>query len=300
MSLWRWLMIEIKPVSFLSENSTIVGNFYLPKKGANEKVPGIILCHGFAGVKELLLPAYADKFAENGFAVLMFDYRGFGESEGEPGRLVPRLQIEDIKNAITFLTTQPEIDKDRIGLWGTSYGGANAIVAASNDKRVKCLCVQLTFGDGERVITAGMSVEDIGRFKEMLAKMLQKKAATGKEMMVPISKVLSDEQSKKFFQEYAANASLQIKIPYLTVFETMNHKPEAMLRSIAIPILIVGAEKDLVNPIAESHSLYQQANEPKELFVIKDATHFELYSGKYFTQAIEKELVWFKQYLLQA
>ncbi|HBY55858.1 MAG TPA: hypothetical protein DEG23_03485, partial [Coxiellaceae bacterium] len=79
---------------------------------------------------------------------------GFGGSGGEPGRLVPKLQVEDIKNAISFLSSVDEVDSGRIGLWGTSYGGANAIVAASEDKRIKCLCIQLAFGDGERCITA--------------------------------------------------------------------------------------------------------------------------------------------------
>jgi len=284
----------VKPISFLSENCKIAGNLYLPKNGVGKKIPGIVLCHGFAGVKELLIPAYAEKFAANGFAVLAFDYRGFGASDGEQGRLVPRLQVEDIKNAITFLATQVEVDEECIGLWGTSYGGANAIVVASSDSRVKCLCVQLTFGDGERVITANMSAAEVIRFKEMLAKMQSKKEQTGKEMMVPISKVLSDEQSKKFFQEYANSPSLNIKIPFLTVAETMKHKPELFLKNITIPFLIVGAEKDSVNPVTESYNLYSAAVAPKELFIIKDATHFELYSGKYFTQAIEKELAWFK------
>lgn len=291
-------MLNVKPVRFLSENCKVAGNLYLPKDSTGKKTPGIVLCHGFAGVKELLVPAYAEKFAAGGFAVLAFDYRGFGESDGERGRLVPRLQIEDIKNAITFLAMQNEVDRERIGLWGTSYGGANAIVVASNDSRIKCLCVQLTFGDGERVIAANMSAEEVVRFKEMLAKMQSKKELTGKEMMVPISKVLSDKQSRKFFQEYADNPSLNIKIPFLTVAETLQHKPEPFLKNMAIPFLIVGAEKDSVNPIAESYALYNAAAEPKELFIIKDATHFELYAGKYFTQASEKELAWFNKYLL--
>ncbi|MEI8054711.1 MAG: alpha/beta fold hydrolase [bacterium] len=288
----------VKPINFLSENCKLSGNLYLPKNSADKKIPGIVLCHGFAGVKELLVPAYAEKFATNGFAVLAFDYRGFGASDGERGRLVSGLQVEDIKSAITFLATQTEVDKERIGLWGTSYGGANAIIVAGSDSRIRCLCVQLTFGDGERVVTANMSAEEVIRFKEMLAKMQSKKDMTRKEMMVPISKVLSDEQSKKFFQEHANDPSLNIKIPFLTVAETMKHKPELSLKNITIPFLIVGAEKDSVNPITESYGLYNAAVEPKELFVIKDATHFELYSGKYFTQAIKKELAWFNKYLL--
>lgn len=89
-------------VSFLSNGSKIVGNLYRPE-GNTEELPAIVLCHGFAGVKEMLLPAYANSFCDKGYIVLAFDYRGFGESEGEPGRLDPSLQIEDIHNALDFI-----------------------------------------------------------------------------------------------------------------------------------------------------------------------------------------------------
>ena len=291
-------MVTTTSVTFLSENTQIAGTLYLPTLHAAHKAPGIILCQGFAGTKEMLLPAYAEKFAENGYAVLTFDYRGFGESSGEPGRLVPKLQIEDIKNAISFLSSLDKIDADRIGLWGTSYGGANAIVAASEDKRIKCLCVQLAFGDGERCVSANMTPEYIGKLKETLAKLYDKKESTGREMMVPISKILSDEQSEKFFQEYSDTfPALKIKIPFLTILETINYKPENYLKNLQAPILIVGAEKDLVNPISETYSLYNLALEPKELMVVNGATHFDLYKGGYLEQVVNKQISWFNKHL---
>ena len=129
-------MTKVSPVNFLSNSINISGNIYLSDLVSDKKLPGIILCQGFAATKEMLLPAYAEKFAEAGYVALTFDYRGFGESGGELGKLVPSLQIEDIKNAITYLLSLDNVDANRIGLWGTSYGGANAIVAASEDKRI--------------------------------------------------------------------------------------------------------------------------------------------------------------------
>ena len=287
-------MIATTSVTFLSENYQIAGTLYLPTLLAGHKAPGIVLCQGFAGTKEMLLPAYAEKFAKNGYVALAFDYRGFGGSGGEPGRLVPKLQVEDIKNAISFLSSVDEVDSGRIGLWGTSYGGANAIVAASEDKRIKCLCIQLAFGDGERCITA----KDISKLKETLAKLRDKKESTGKELMVPISKILSDKQSKKFFQEYSdAFPALKIKIPFLTILETINYKPENYLKNLHIPILIIGAEKDLVSPISETYSLYNLASEPKELMVASGATHFDLYKGDFLEQVVNKQISWFDKHL---
>ena len=284
-------------IHFDSAGSNIAAHLYLPES-AVKNTPAILLCHGFAGVKELLLPAFAEYFAKAGFVAMTFDYRGFGESEGEAGRLVPRLQIEDIKNAVSFLTERKEVKANCIGLWGTSFGGANAIIAASEDARVRALSVQLTFADGERVITGGMSDTEKEKFLGMIERMQQKKEKTGKEMMVPIVKVLSDEQSQAFYQRYADDFSaLKIKIPFLTVAETIKHKPVEALSKVNPPLLITAATNDSVNPVKESHALYQAANEPKELFVIEGATHYELYEGEHFEIAVTMQLEWFKCYL---
>ncbi|NLE02110.1 MAG: alpha/beta hydrolase [Fibrobacter sp.] len=286
----------IQEVQFYSEGSRISALLYLPDSSTTP-VPGIVLCHGFAGVKELLLPNFADYFSKNGYAVLSFDYRGFGGSEGEAGRIVPDYQIRDIRNAITFLQSRAEVNPDRIGLWGTSFGGANAIVAASIDNRIKCLCVQLTFSDGEQVIAGNWSPDEKNKFLDTLQKMKQKRVCTGKEMMVPIHKVLTDEQSRAFFERYVGNfPALQIKLPFLTVAETMEHKPIIALKNLKIPIHIVGAEKDSVNPPQESLRLYETASGPKKLHMV-NATHYEVYEGTLFFLVAEQQLIWFKEYL---
>lgn len=286
-----------KNVEFNSDGEKVVADLYLPGEHA-ENVAAIILCHGFAGVKELLLPSFAEHFANAGYVAMTFDYRGFGGSGGEPGRLVPALQVEDINNAISFLSARPEVDPNRIGLWGTSFGGANAIVATAEDPRVKVLSVQLTFADGERVITSGMSVEEKSKFLSTIEKMEEKKRNTGKEMMVPIVKVLSDDQSKEFYTKYVTDyPALNIKIPFLTVAETLRYKPVTSLPGVNVPILLVAATKDSVNPVSESHALYEAANEPKELFEVEGATHYEIYSGELFEVAARKQVEWFNSYL---
>ena len=256
------------------------------------------MCHGFAGVKEMLLPNFAQRFADNGYVVLTFDYRGFGESEGEPGRLRPDLQIEDILNALSFLRSHPQVDENRIALWGTSFGGANAIFAAEQDGRVQCLLVQLTFGDGERVVTRGMSEKEARDFFALIEKLQIRKMRSGKEMMVPINKVLSDPQSKQFYEDHVEQfPALRIKIPMLTVAETIQHKPEKIISRVQVPVLFIAAGKDSVNPADESTRLFQKANQPKELLMIDAATHYELYSGIFFEQAVAKQLSWLGNYL---
>ena len=286
-------------VEFYSEGSLMKGILYLPDDIEKEtKLPAILLCHGFAGVKELLLPNYGEEFSKNGFIALTFDYRGFGESEGEPGKLSPKAQVIDIRNALTFLQSLPEVDPDKLGLWGTSFGGANAIVTAAQDKRVKCLSVQLTFGDGERVITGKFTPEEKEKFKATLMKVWTKAVTQNKMMRLPVDKFLTDEQSIAFFNKTVANfPELNVKIPFFTLLETCEHKPETYLDAVDIPILIMAAEKDSVNPKEESKMLFEKAKVPKELYIVQEATHYELYEGEKFAEAVSRQVAWFNKYL---
>ncbi len=284
-------------VSFTSGNANISGHLYLPKN-KEEKFPCIVLCHGFCGVKELLLPTFAQYFSDNGFAALTFDYRGFGESGGEPGRLVPNLQIEDIQEAINYVCSLPQIDSSKIALWGTSFGGANAIVAATQTDKVRCLAVQLTFANGERVITGNLNDEQKEKFLATLEKIKTKKATTGKEMMVPIAKVLTDKQSKDFYNQYANDfPALKEKIPFLTIAETINHKPETVCDKLTVPFHITGAGKDSVNPPEETKILFDKVKSEKQLLMLDDATHYEVYEGNLFKQVAKAQKEWFKKHL---
>ena len=289
----------MKKINFNSHGSNIAALLYTPENfDANNKYPAIVLCHGFAGFKEVLLPAYAEAFAKAGYIVLNFDYRGFDESEGERGRLVPKLQIEDIHSAIDYVVGLDFVDSSKIGLWGTSYGGANAIIAAAQNDLIKCLSVQLTFGNGERVITGDMSAEEKEKFVGMIDKMLAKKEKTGKEMMVPLHKVLTDEQSKGFYERYSKEYdAFDIKIPFLTVNETMSHKPENYISDLKIPILIVASDTDSVNPVEESQILYEKANQPKELMLLEGISHYECYEGEPLKKILAKQIAWFDGYV---
>ncbi len=129
-----------RTVNSFSEESRMEGDLFLPSDlKANERRPGVVLCHGFTGVRSLILGDYAKIFAEAGFVALTFDYRGYGGSEGIRRRLIAMEQIDDIRNAISFFETLPEVDPERVGLWGTSFGGVNAPYTAAVDTRIKAV-----------------------------------------------------------------------------------------------------------------------------------------------------------------
>ncbi|MGD0291796.1 MAG: hypothetical protein ABSC63_19425, partial [Candidatus Binataceae bacterium] len=98
--------MEKRIVKFFSEGVRMEGDLFLPDGlKASERRPGIVLCHGFTGIRSVILGDYAKVFVEAGFVALTFDYRGFGGSEGTKWRLLPLEQIDDIRNAISFFET---------------------------------------------------------------------------------------------------------------------------------------------------------------------------------------------------
>jgi hypothetical protein len=106
---------------------------------------------GWCYVKELAQPHYARRFAESGIAALVFDYRGFGSSEGEPRQHIdPWAQIEDYNNALSYACSLPEVDADRAAVWGISYSGGHALIVAANDPRVRAVVSTAPLLDGWR------------------------------------------------------------------------------------------------------------------------------------------------------
>ena len=118
-------------ISFQSGGLTCRGWLYRPD-GAAGDVPAIVMSHGFSATRHMGLAPFAERFCAAGFAVLVFDYRCLGDSDGdERGRIVPQEQHDDLRAAIGFIAAQPGIDAARIGLWGTSYSGGHVLFVGS-------------------------------------------------------------------------------------------------------------------------------------------------------------------------
>jgi len=261
--------------------------------------PVIILCHGFCGIQEILLPAFAEAFTQAGYATVTFDYRGFGDSEGERGRLVPAMQIADILSVIAWAKDQPALDPDRIGLWGTSFGGCHVFGAAANNPDVKCIVSQLAFADGESIVTCKMDAAEKSAFIATLEKMDQKRKSSGKEMFVAITRVLNDDESKAFFEENRQQyPKMDIKIPFLTVRETHLYKPAGNAGKVTCPTLVVVAGQDSVNPPEQGRALFDAvAATIKQLFEEKKARHYDIYRGQHFASVIKAQIAWFATHL---
>jgi fermentation-respiration switch protein FrsA (DUF1100 family) len=135
-------------IEFMSDGLMLKGHFYTPDN-VEPPYPTMVMGGGWCYVKELIQPEYAQHFVDQGIAALTFDYRNFGESEGEPRQHIsPWDQIFDMINATTYTTTREDVADDRIGVWGISYAGGHVFPVASMDRRQRILISVVPMIDG--------------------------------------------------------------------------------------------------------------------------------------------------------
>src|SRR3989441_6816224 len=140
-----------RDIAFKTEDGvTLRGWLYLPDRTAGQAAT-VVMAHGFSAVKEMYLDRFAEVFAASGLGALVFDNRNFGASDGEPRQHIdPWQQVRDYRDAITFAETVAEVDRNRIGVWGSSYSGGHVLVMGAIDRRVRCLVSQVPLISGHR------------------------------------------------------------------------------------------------------------------------------------------------------
>src|SRR5262245_211394 len=186
-----------QPVTFYSEGCKLTGDLYLADGlSANERRAGVVLCHGYTGVKDLYLPDNARVLNEAGYVVLTFDYKGWGASEGPRSRLAPYSRVADVHAALTFLGLQPNVDPERLGLYGTSYGGATVVWAGAVDPRVKCIVSVVGVGHGRRWMRSVRRPDEWHDLLALAKADRERRAIDGQSAMTDRSQILlPDRQS---------------------------------------------------------------------------------------------------------
>jgi fermentation-respiration switch protein FrsA (DUF1100 family) len=267
-----------EPAEFFSGGHRISADIYSPAfERPDITGPGVVLCNGLRGVKEWILPPFAAIFAANGYTALVFDHRGLGASGGEPGRVLPAEQVEDIRDAITFLSGLPSVDPDRIVLWGTGSGGANAISAAAVDRRAKAVVAQVPFGDWGRVVEQTLRPDE---FTELVAAVTADRAQrvqTGRSGSISPDRMLVSEESRRAkARGMPAGGRADLTFTLEAVERHLENRPEQVVAELAPrPLLIIGSPTDGVIPFSECQSLFVKAREPKRLETLP-ISHYEI------------------------
>ena len=290
-------------VRFFSEGVPMAGLLYRPAdQPSGERRPGILLCHGFTGVKEMALPEIATRFAAAGYPALSFDYRYFGESGGEPRhRLLPLDQVRDIRNALTFFQTLDGVDPERIALWGTSFGGANVIYTAAHDPRVACVVANVPVTNGPRWLRSIRTPESWYDLLDRVDADRVERVKTGKfEYVRPFDVLPPDRATIPFIKEHWAGiSSLPREITLDSVDAILDYRPDDFVHQIAPrPLLIIACRRDQIAPTAEAEHAYEKAGQPKKLVLLPpEIHHWTAYVEPGISTVMGSSLAWIREHL---
>lgn len=293
-------------IEFNAAGTTLRGWLYRPDD-ANGDVPVIIMSHGFSAVKEMYLDAFAEVFAAAGLAALVYDNRNFGASDGEPRyEIIPNDQIEDYRHAISFARTLPGIDRERVGIWGSSYSGSHVLVVAAIDRRVKCVVSQVPLvtglGNAQRLVRSDL----LAPLREAIDADREARYAGKEPGRLPVVSedpngacVLPTRESWEWFSATAASRapSWRNETTLRSVDAFLGYEPGVHIGHIGpTPFRLVVAEQDTITPVDLTLDAYRQAREPKSIVVLPGG-HFGAYTGPGFERSSAAARDWFTEHL---
>jgi uncharacterized protein len=270
---------------------TLSGDLYLPKNAGTEKLPALAISGPFGAVKEQSSGLYANEIAQRGFAVIAFDPSYTGESGGEPRNIASSdINTEDFSAAVDFLGLQKNVDRNKIGIIGVCGFGGFALNATAIDKRVKAVVTTSMYDIPRNASNDYYDKRTPEERTKILTEMsLQrwKDAENGKTAYSPNGLAQTNEQSPQFVKEYYdyyktprgfhersinSNAGWSLT----NGFSIMNIPILAYIKEISPrPILLIAGEKAHSRYFSED--IYKMAAEPKELMIIPNAVHVDLY-----------------------
>jgi len=277
---------------FTSQGVRCSGDLYLP--GGKYRPPVVVMAHGFAAERSFRLPAYAEHFAQRGLATYLFDYRGFGDSDGEPRNYVDaRRHLADWQAAVAHVRTLHQVDGSRLALWGTSFSGGHAIVTAANDPNVMALVAQAPYVDPfglwfwtdlrfvARALVHGL--RDLLRAATRRSPHYIKVAGRPKEFAL-----LNTPETWPGFQTILPEGTTwQNRCPARIVLTVPFYRPASSATRVTCPALIMYAEHDSI--ISASSVQRAAARIPQSTSVMVPLGHFDIYTGEAFEAASEMQ-----------
>ena len=293
--------LEYRKADVMSEGVRLTAELYSPKSAAGKQLPTIIMSHGWGGTAALLRNVAMD-FAHAGYFVIAFDYRGWGASDSrviltapEPAKkegnkftaevmeirevVDPLEQTQDIFNVIHWAMGEPQVDKNRIGLWGSSYSGGHVVYVAAHDPRVKCIVSQVGAMDSRP--TAQLSSAGSAEDQYRLAYDEATKRARGEiGYPAPRARVIGNLQGAPIREKL---------LRYSPVDDA------AMIKNCAM-MFVVAEKEELFDNAKHAKLVFDRAREPKKYVVIQGITHYGVYTTAR-VEATKLEIEWYDQHL---
>jgi fermentation-respiration switch protein FrsA (DUF1100 family) len=278
---------------------------YLYRPTTAGEVPCVVMAHGFAATRDDGLPAYAQRFAEAGLAVLLFDYRHFGTSGGEPRQLVDvGHQQEDYHAAIRCARHLDGVDPDRIVLWGSSFSGGHVIAVAAGDSRVAAVISQVPYADGLIVAwqtppptmlrLAAAGVQDAaGELRGRPPHVVPAIARPGQVA------VMTDPEAEPGMRALVgANSKWRNEVIARTVLTLPLYRPGRRAGHLGMPLLVCVADADRTAPPGAAVRMAGRA--PRGELRHYPCGHFGIYQGEMFAQVVVDQVDFLRRHGLTA
>jgi uncharacterized protein len=300
--------VDREQVAFETDGISLAGYLYRRAAQHTGPLPCVVMAHGFSGTMDRLFN-YAERFAQAGLAVLVFDYRNFGASGGQPRQLIdiPGQQA-DWRAAIGFARRHPALDPQRIALWGSSLGGGHVISVAAADPDLAAVVVQIPWlGDGR---SAGRKLRHALRLSSLkLTAAAVRDAIRARQGRPPLLvPVLGEAGTTAMFTDPQAREALLAKGTEGTLwrnqfaprmlFSMARYEPAAVMERLAMPVLVCVAERDQDIPVDYVQAVVARA--PSGQLRRYPGSHFELYYGPLYEQVVSDQLQFLRAHLVSA
>lgn len=294
---------EVVDASFPCQQTTCDAQLWLPLQAPGAaRPPVIIMAHGFGALKDWGLPAYAERFVKAGFAVVRFDYRGFGKSGGKPRRVVDgKAHVKDWLSAIDSIRLRADVDGQRLGIWGTSFSGGQVLVAgAERPDAVKAVSAQVPFVNG---LSSALAYPI--KYHPMAAWYGLRDLMRGDDeepLYVPtiakdaFSALVCDECVEGYKSIVPPGMDAENKVAARVLLTLPMWSPGKRAADIKAPTLIVAAEKDGLIPVEKVRSVAKELK--RGVYVeLPGAHHFSPYAGSLFELVVAKQTAFFVEHL---
>lgn len=286
-------------VGFYSEGARLAALWRVPDEFSGP-LRAIVQGPGWLGLKDAkLYVRYHEALTAAGFGVLVFDYRGFGDSEGDRGTLSPRNQLQDLVNAVTYLTTREDVEADAIGVFGTGgTGGGNAVLLAARDPRVRVAVSQLPVADGRDWLHRMRQEHEWVAYLQDLEEDRQVRVTKGAGRAVhPREEIMVPTPERKATSVKAdVDTRIPTAVPLSAAEEILDYRPIDAASGMSTPLLVIGVENDATTPTDHAVGLYEAAHGPRELIMQRHTTHYAAYD-QYWETVTPRMVDWYRQHL---
>lgn len=257
--------------------------------------PVVVMGHGLGSVRTMRMPAYAERFVAAGYACVLFDYRYFGDSGGEPRQLLDiGSQLEDWASAVEYARSLPGIDPDRVVVWGTSFGGGHVLVTAARDPRIAAVIAQCPFVDGFASAGSANPVSAAKvtalAFRDMAGQRLGRPPVMVASAGHPgdAALMVAPDCYDGYLNLVPDGARFENRVAARFAWHITTHRPIKEVPKIKAPVLYAICETDSVAPAAAAQKAAAATpNGEAKLYALG---HFDIYVGDGFDQTIEDQV----------